>query len=61
MTSDQFSLRTEKGHSIYCNVDDQSVAKERLGKQTSATERLFSMGSSPRPLLCNGSVDMFQQ
>jgi hypothetical protein len=34
---------------VYLNVDGQSVAKQRLGKQTSTTERLFSMGSAPRP------------
>jgi hypothetical protein len=36
-----------------------AVAKKRLGKQTSTTERLFSMESAPWPLLCNGSVNMF--
>jgi hypothetical protein len=33
---------------------------QRLGKQTSTIERLFSMVSEPRPLLCNGSVNTFQ-
>jgi hypothetical protein len=42
----------------YCNVDGQSVAKQRLGKQTSTIEKVFSMGSVPRPLLCNGSVNV---
>jgi hypothetical protein len=36
---------------LYCNVDCQSVAKQRLGKQTSTIDRLFSMGSAQRPLL----------
>jgi hypothetical protein len=31
----------------YCNVDGQSVAKQRLCKQTSTIERLFSMRSAP--------------
>jgi hypothetical protein len=44
-----------------CNVDGQNVAKQQLGKRTSTIERLFSMGSAPRPLLCNGSVNKFQQ
>jgi hypothetical protein len=42
-------------------MDGHSVAKQWLGKETSTTERLFSMGSAPRPLLCNGSVNTFQQ
>jgi hypothetical protein len=45
----------------YCNVDGLSVAKQRLGKQTSTIEGLFSMGSAPRPLLCSGSVNTFKQ
>jgi hypothetical protein len=30
------------------------TAKQRLGKHASTIERLFSMISAPRPLLCNG-------
>jgi hypothetical protein len=41
---------------ILYNVFAQSVAKQRLSKQTS-TERLFSMCSMPRPLLCNTDVN----
>jgi hypothetical protein len=48
-------------HYLYCNVDVQSVAKQRLGKQTSTIDRLFSVGSTPRPFLCNGSVNTFQK
>jgi hypothetical protein len=46
---------------LCCNVNVQSAAKQRFGKQTSTIQRLFSMGSMPLPLLCNGSVDKFQQ
>jgi hypothetical protein len=46
---------------LYCNVNGQSVAKQRLGKQISTIERLFSVGSATRPLLCSGSVKTFQQ
>jgi hypothetical protein len=53
-------LQTDHTRLKYCNVDRQSIAKQRFGKQTS-TIRLFSMGSVPRPLLCNGSVNTFQQ
>jgi hypothetical protein len=42
-------------------VDGLSIAKQRLGKQTSTIEKMFSMGSAPRPLLCSGSINMFQQ
>jgi hypothetical protein len=33
------------------------IARQRLGKHASKTERLFSMWSAPRPLLCNGAVN----
>jgi hypothetical protein len=36
-------------------VTCEAVAKQR----TSAIERVFGIGSAPRPLLCNGSVNMF--
>jgi hypothetical protein len=51
----------ERELNTYCNVDGQSVAKQRLSKQTSTIERLFSMGSAPRQLLRNGLVNTFQQ
>jgi hypothetical protein len=38
-----------------------SVTKQRPGKQNSTIEILFSMGSALRQLLCNGSVNTFQQ
>jgi hypothetical protein len=38
-----------------------SVAKQRLGKQASIIDKLFSMESAPRLLLCNGSVNPLQQ
>jgi hypothetical protein len=41
----------------YCNVDGHSDAKQRLSKQTSTIERLFSMDSAPPPLLCCSSVN----
>jgi hypothetical protein len=34
-----------------------SVARQRLGKHASAIERLFSMWSAPRQLLCNGAIN----
>jgi hypothetical protein len=34
----------------------QPVSKQWLGKHASTTERLDSMLSAPRPLLCNGAV-----
>jgi hypothetical protein len=37
------------------------TAMQRHGKQASTIERVFSMGSTPQTLLCNGSVNMFQQ
>jgi hypothetical protein len=33
------------------------IARQRLGKHASTIERLFSMWSAPRPLLCNGAVN----
>jgi hypothetical protein len=42
-------------------VHGQSVSNQRLGKQTSTIERLFSMGSALRPLLGNDSVNTFEQ
>jgi hypothetical protein len=32
------------------------IVKQRLGKHVSTIERLFSIWSAPRPLLCNGTV-----
>jgi hypothetical protein len=42
--------------SWYCNEIAQSVAKQRLGKQTT-TEGLFSVRSAPQPLLRNAEVN----
>jgi hypothetical protein len=42
---------------LCCNVDDQCVAMQRLGKQTATIERLFSTWPAPRPLLCNSLVN----
>jgi hypothetical protein len=42
---------------LNCNVDGLGVARQRLGKQTSTIERLFSMRSAPRSLLCNDEVN----
>jgi hypothetical protein len=39
-------------------MNNHGVTKQQLGKQTSIIDRLFSMGSTPRPLLYNGSVNM---
>jgi hypothetical protein len=36
---------------FYCNVDGQSVAKQRFIKQTSTTEAVFSVGSVKRSYL----------
>jgi hypothetical protein len=47
--------------SLVNTVTCMAIAKQRLGKEASTTNRLFSMGSAPRSLLCNGSVNMFQQ
>jgi hypothetical protein len=41
---------------MYCNEFALSVAKQRLGKQTS-TEELFSVRSTPRLLLRNAEVN----
>jgi hypothetical protein len=37
------------------------IAKQRFGKQASIIEILFSIGSAPQPLLCNGSVNTLQK
>jgi hypothetical protein len=36
-------------------------AGQRLGKHVPTTERLFSMWSAPRPLLCNDALNTLQQ
>jgi hypothetical protein len=44
---------------IQCDVDGRSVVNQWLGKKTLTMQGLFSIGSAPRPLLCNGSVNTF--
>jgi hypothetical protein len=48
--------------SMHCNVDGQSVAMHSVSKQWNCKhgyiiQRIFSMESVPRPLLCNVAVN----
>jgi hypothetical protein len=43
------------------NVTCINIATQRLGKQASTTEKMCSVWSEPRPLLCNGSVTRFNK
>jgi hypothetical protein len=56
-----FVIKPSSYRRKYCNVDGHGFAKQRLGKQASVIEILFSMGSALLQLMCNGSVNAFQQ
>jgi hypothetical protein len=43
-------------HACQIIVTCIAIARQRLGKHASKVERLFSMWSAPRKLLCNGAV-----